>query len=103
MKRCRLYLFNLIFLITLSVLFSDKLEAQNHANGQALTSPLLTPTSPATVESSSVQDTGPGGGPGAEDTDAPIDGGIILLLAAGIGYGVKKYRENRNIHTVQFE
>ena len=27
--------------------------------------------------------------------DAPIDGGISLLVAAGIGYGVKKVRENR--------
>lgn len=32
----------------------------------------------------------PGGGP-----DAPIDGGLSLLLAAGVGYGVKKYRDNR--------
>lgn len=29
----------------------------------------------------------PGGGP-----DAPIDGGLSLLLAAGAAYGVKKYR-----------
>lgn len=33
-----------------------------------------------------------GGGPG-EDPDAPIDGGLSLLLAAGVGYGVKKYRD----------
>lgn len=33
--------------------------------------------------------------PGAGDIDAPIDGGITLLLAAGVGYGVKKHRENR--------
>lgn len=32
----------------------------------------------------------PGGGP-----DAPIDGGLGVLLAAGAAYGVKKYRENR--------
>lgn len=32
----------------------------------------------------------PGGGP-----DAPIDGGVSLLLAAGVGYGVKKYRDAR--------
>jgi hypothetical protein len=32
--------------------------------------------------------TDPGCGP-----DCPIDGGIGLLLAAGVGYGVKKYRE----------
>ena len=29
----------------------------------------------------------PGGGP-----DAPIDGGLSLLIAAGAAYGVKKYR-----------
>jgi len=27
--------------------------------------------------------------------DAPIDGGISLLVAAGVGYGVKKVREKR--------
>ena len=32
----------------------------------------------------------PGGGP-----DAPIDGGLSLLLAAGTAYGVKKYREHK--------
>ena len=32
----------------------------------------------------------PGGGP-----DAPIDGGLSLLLAAGTAYGVKKYRASR--------
>jgi hypothetical protein len=25
--------------------------------------------------------------------DTPIDGGLSILLAAGVGYGVKKYRE----------
>lgn len=29
------------------------------------------------------------------DPDAPIDGGISLLVAAGIGYGIKKARDNR--------
>jgi len=34
------------------------------------------------------QDPGlPGGDP---DTPVPIDGGLLLLLAAGLGYGVKK-------------
>ena len=33
-----------------------------------------------------------GGAPGG-DPDAPIDGGLSLLLAAGVGYGVKKYRD----------
>ena len=32
----------------------------------------------------------PGGGP-----DAPIDGGLSVLLAAGAAYGVKKYRDSR--------
>lgn len=32
----------------------------------------------------------PGGGP-----DAPIDGGLSLLLAAGAAYGVKKYRAGK--------
>lgn len=27
--------------------------------------------------------------------DTPIDGGLSLLLAAGVGYGVKKYRDSR--------
>ena len=34
----------------------------------------------------------PGGGP-----DVPIDGGLSLLLAAGFGYGVKKYRDKKNL------
>jgi hypothetical protein len=28
--------------------------------------------------------------------DTPIDGGLSLLLAAGVGYGVKKYRDVKN-------
>lgn len=35
------------------------------------------------------------------DPDAPIDGGIGLLLAAGIGYGVKKVRDNRKKRTAK--
>lgn len=31
-----------------------------------------------------------------DNPDAPIDGGLSLLLAAGVGYGVKKYRDERN-------
>jgi len=27
--------------------------------------------------------------------DVPIDGGLSLLLAAGVGYGIKKYRDAR--------
>jgi hypothetical protein len=35
--------------------------------------------------------------PGApDDPDAlPIDGGLSLLVAAGVGYGAKKVKENR--------
>jgi hypothetical protein len=29
------------------------------------------------------------------DVDAPIDGGVSLLVAAGIGYGIKKHKDNR--------
>lgn len=29
------------------------------------------------------------------DPDAPIDGGLGILLLAGIGYGVKKLRDNK--------
>jgi len=36
----------------------------------------------------------PGPCPGPE-TECPIDGGISLLLAAGLGYGVKRYRDAR--------
>ena len=32
----------------------------------------------------------PGGDPDEEPEPAPIDGGISLLIAAGIGYGAKK-------------
>ena len=32
--------------------------------------------------------------PGGE-VDAPIDGGLSLLIAGGVGYGVKKIREKR--------
>lgn len=35
--------------------------------------------------------------PGGDDdvVDAPIDGGISLLVVAGIGYGAKKLHANR--------
>lgn len=29
------------------------------------------------------------------DPDVPIDGGLSLLLAAGVGYGIKKIRDKR--------
>ncbi|MEO6721242.1 MAG: hypothetical protein ABIN67_12805 [Ferruginibacter sp.] len=31
----------------------------------------------------------------AGDPDLPIDGGVSILIAAGVGYGVKKYRDER--------
>lgn len=33
---------------------------------------------------------GPGGSP-----DVPVDGGISLLVAAGVGYGAKKWNDAR--------
>jgi len=40
-----------------------------------------------------------GGGvsdPGSDPDSAPIDGGLSLLIAGGVGYGVKKMREKKN-------
>lgn len=43
--------------------------------------------------------TGGGGstytGGAADRRDTPIDGGLSLLLAAGIGYGLKKVKDNK--------
>ena len=36
---------------------------------------------------------GPGGDPGGDPDLIPIDGGLGFLLAAGVGYGVKKARD----------
>lgn len=30
------------------------------------------------------------------DPDAPIDGGVVILVAAGVIYGIKKIKENKN-------
>jgi hypothetical protein len=37
-------------------------------------------------------------GPGFGDDvdDVPVDGGISLLVAAGVGYGIKKVRKKNN-------
>jgi hypothetical protein len=35
----------------------------------------------------------PGGGSG--DPDVPIDGGLSLLVAAGVGYGAKQLRKKK--------
>jgi len=34
------------------------------------------------------------GNPG-DDVDTPIDGGLSILIAAGVGYGIKKVRDER--------
>ena len=34
-------------------------------------------------------------GPPDPDDAAPIDGGLSLLVAAGVAYGIKKYKEGR--------
>jgi hypothetical protein len=36
-----------------------------------------------------------GGGPQPGATDVPIDGGISMLLAGGVAYGVKHLRDRR--------
>ncbi|WP_460555299.1 PID-CTERM protein-sorting domain-containing protein [Hymenobacter daeguensis] len=38
---------------------------------------------------------GPAPGPGANPTGVPVDGGASLLLAAGVGLGLKKLRQRR--------
>ena len=45
---------------------------------------------PSLVHASSGPDATPG-----EPDSAPIDGGLSLLIAGGVGYGVKKLREKR--------
>lgn len=42
------------------------------------------------------------GDPG-DDPDAPIDGGLSVLVAAGIGYGIKKARDSRKKNIAVFE
>lgn len=34
------------------------------------------------------------------EIDTPIDGGLSLLIAAGVGYGAKKLKEKRNNNKV---
>lgn len=36
-----------------------------------------------------------GNGEDPPPNDIPIDGGLSLLLAAGVGYGIKKVRDSR--------
>lgn len=37
----------------------------------------------------------PGSGDDMSDPDAPVDGGVVLLVAAGVGYGYKKYKKHK--------
>lgn len=39
--------------------------------------------------------TNPGEGGGGDTTDAPFDGGVSLLVAAGVAYGLKKVHEKK--------
>ena len=38
----------------------------------------------------------PYGAGGGDPENAPIDGGLSLLVAAGVGYGAKKLKERRS-------
>ena len=38
---------------------------------------------------------GPGDPGNGGDIDLPIDGGVSILIAAGVGYGIKKLRDER--------
>ena len=42
-----------------------------------------------------------GGASTVTDPDAPIDGGVSLLIAAGIGYGIKKVKDNRKKKAIE--
>jgi hypothetical protein len=41
----------------------------------------------------------PGFGGGDDVLDVPVDGGLSVLIAAGVGYGAKKLKEKRNRQT----
>jgi len=38
--------------------------------------------------------------PPGDVNDVPLDGGISLLVAAGVGYGIKKYRDAKKVTKV---
>ena len=38
-----------------------------------------------------------------DDPACPIDGGLSMLIAAGVGYGVKKYRSFRKLDVKQVQ
>ncbi len=35
------------------------------------------------------------------DPDVPIDGGLSILLAAGVGYGIKELRKTKNEKSIK--
>jgi hypothetical protein len=39
----------------------------------------------------------PGGSGGGGDPDVPIDGGLSLLVAAGVGYGAKRLKQHKQV------
>jgi len=48
------------------------------------------------LHAQTITDPGEGNGGGDGDPDnVPIDGGISLLVAAGVGYGAKKMKERK--------
>jgi len=40
--------------------------------------------------------------PGGDVDAVPIDGGISLLVAAGVGYGIKKIKESKVVNKTKF-
>jgi hypothetical protein len=46
-------------------------------------------------DASDIDENDPPPPPDDEDPDAPIDGGVGILIATGIGYGVKKIHQAR--------
>ena len=51
------------------------------------------------VSHAQISDPGAGGTSinGDPNGDAPIDGGLSLLIAAGVGYGVKRVKNRRSV------
>ena len=76
MKKYSKQFWKLGFILSLSIFLSMMVL------GQATTTP-TTPTDPG------------------NDVDAPIDGGVSLLVAAGIGYGIKKVKDNRKKKAIE--
>ena len=58
--------------------------------------PPIVPPGPPSMPQLPAQAQGPGG-PGfpPDDPDLPIDGGVSILVAAGVAYGAKKIRDER--------